>query len=391
MCLDGFVDVFLVLLLVFLLLLRLLVGLLIVVSFTLGNVVSMLLGFYFNLLNFFSCFLFSDLLSHGFFDKFRSECDGGFSSFFTLADGLSFFDMVSDGFLGDLLSNFSSDSSQLFEFVSVLGCLFGSLSNSNDDAAFDRCLDSVEDGLLSLVIDVVGDFLECLLDGFLTDLDSFVSDLLLFAGVELVGIGSLLGKFQGNFSDLAVNLSLDFLNNLFDLLLVVLDLGGDVLRDDTAGDDVFLVGDLHAALRHEDSLFGSERLGIGGITLGMHSLEFSLVEVTIRLSEDRGHGLDGLFEGLLCHLGLLHEAHGILTHSDVSPDRVVPGFSSELKDSSDGVRLFLRTVGVVLFLMSVIKSLLDSSNLMLNLFNAVLNSLDSRLSSVLGTAGFSFG
>ena len=255
------------------------------ISFFLGNVISVCHGFSLNVLNFLGCFLISDLLGKLCFDEVRSEFDGGFSGFSSLLDGLGSGDVVTDGFLSDLLSDLSADNSQLFEFTAVLvGVLLGILGNGNDDVTSGRCLDHVLDGLSSLVIDVVGNLLKCLLDGFLCDLESFVSDLLLFVVVELVGGGGLLGKFLGNLGDLLVNLSLDFLNNLLDLLLMVLDLGGDVLGDDTVGDDVLLVGNLHAALRHEDSLFGSEGLGKGGVTLGFHSLEFSFGEVTLGLS-----------------------------------------------------------------------------------------------------------
>jgi hypothetical protein len=100
--------------------------------------------------------------------------------------------------------------------------------------------------------------------------------------------------------------------------------------------------------------------------------------------------LDGLFEGFLRHLGLLHEAHGIFTNGDVSPDRVVPGSSSELEDSSDGIRLSLRSVSVVLVVVGVIESLLDVADLSLKLVNSLLNSLDSGYSSLFGTMGLSF-
>ena len=161
-------------------------------------------------------------------------------------------------FLSDLLRNFFSDNSQFLKGCASLFLVnLGDFVSGDYNVADSRSFDSLSDSFGSLVVDVVSNFLKAVLDSFFSDLQSNMSNLLLFLRSELVGMSGFLGKFLSNSIGFLVNLSLELFDNLLDHLFVGLDVSRDVLGDDTVRYHVALVSNLHAALRHKDGFFGS--------------------------------------------------------------------------------------------------------------------------------------
>jgi len=195
--------------------------------------------------------------------------------------------------------------------------------------------------------------------------------------VVLVGFMS---EVLSKLFDLLVDLSLNFLDNLGDHVLLDLECLADVVGDDAVGDS--LLADLHAALGDEDGFFSTEGHGVGRVHLGLHHLDLRLGEAFVGVSQDGGTGHKGSLEGASGEGSLFHEAHGVVTSSNLSPDSVVPGLATELEDGGNTVLSLLRDDSVVVFAVVVVVDLLKG---FLGFVDSLLSSLDGSLSSTLGS------
>jgi len=196
----------------------------------------------------------------------------------------------------------------------------------------------------------------------------------------------VLGKFLGEGLHFLVDLLLDVLDDLFDDLLVGLEVSADVLGDDAVGD--LHLANLHAALSHEDGFFSTERFSVGLVNFASHHLEVGHGEVTSGVSQDGGGGFKRGFEGVLGLAGLFHEAHGVMASGNLGPDGVVPDLATDFEDGGNRVGFFLRAVGVVVVLFSVVFLGFAESMLVLVLLSHGF--LEGFLSLLLGALALSF-
>jgi len=79
---------------------------------------------------------------------------------------------------------------------------------------------------------------------------------------------------------------------------------------------------------------------------------------------------------------LVHEAHGVVTGGDLSPDSVVPGLATEPEDGGNTVLSLLRDNMLVLFAVVV---------LAMGLLNSSMESVEASVSSVNGPFSSTFG
>lgn len=85
---------------------------------------------------------------------------------------------------------------------------------------------------------------------------------------------------------------------------------------------------------------------------------------------------------------LVHEAHGVVTGSDLSPDRVLPGLATEPEDGGNTVLSLLRDDMMVLLVVVVLAMGLLYS--FLGFLDAFVSSFNGLSSSTLGSLALGF-
>lgn len=116
----------------------------------------------------------------------------------------------------------------------------------------------------------------------------------------------------------------------------------------------------HAASDHEDGFFSTERLIISLFLDSFDFLELRHREFASGVFLDGADGLHGGLESFPGLVLLFHEAHDVVTSSDLNPHRVVPDLASKIEDFRNSVRHFLGLVAVVLLGFVMFLSLFSS-------------------------------
>lgn len=197
---------------------------------------------------------------------------------------------------------------------------------------------------------------------------------------------SFLSEVFSKLFDVLVDLHLNFLDNLVDNVLLDLECFADVVRDNAVGDS--LLTHLHAALGDEDGFFSTEGICVRRVHLGFHHLDLRPREALVGVSEDGGTGYQSVLESAGREGSLVHEAHGVVTGGDLSPDRVLPGLATEPEDGGNTVLSLLRDdMQVLLVVVVLAMGLLQSFS---GFLDAFVSSFNGLFSSMLGSLALGF-
>lgn len=278
--------------------------------------------------------LFAEL----FLDEDSGILDGGSSGHLSLVEGCLLGFASSEGFLGDLVSDLTSDSLKLFESsrFSVLSGFVDRHSGGSSGGTSD-VLDDMSSNLLAEFLDEMGlHLLHSLLDGFTGSLSS------LFLGVldslTLLFVSGFLDGFLGGLLGNSLHLS-DSLSN--DLSFGFLGRFGGVL-DSFAGGDA--LGDLDrldtnilAALSNEDGLLNAKGSAVGSGNLNLDLLEESGREFASGVSENSSHGSGRGIHGSSRLSELVLEGESVASNSHLGPLDVLPGLAAHSEDGCKSV------------------------------------------------------
>jgi len=166
----------------------------------------------------------------------------------------------------------------------------GYLVDSDDYLTGSRVDDVLDDSLGCRLSNVVDKLLMEVpfADQPINVLHDMLSNLLtvLLQGVVFSG---LLRKVLCELLDMLVDLGADFLDNLFNSLLLRFQLLSEMVGYNSVG--YVDPSDKHKALGHEDTFFSTDRLSVGLDNSAQYNLELRFVEVASRVSNDRSGGL----------------------------------------------------------------------------------------------------
>ena len=276
--------------------------------------------------------LLAHLLDKLFLDEDRGELDGSSSSHLTLLHGVSLVLAGVDGFLGDLVGDFASDSLELLEGVVLLSVF--SLGHDDDSGSSSGSFDVLDDFSSSLLAEFLGEMGLHLLHDFLDSNLSGLSGLLLgVLGSLTLFVDSLLDRFLSSLSGNFLHLS-DDLSDSLGLGLLGLFGGFDnrLFAGDTVRELLLLDSNHLVFLGDDDGLLSAERSAVGTGDLGLNLLKKSGREFALGVSENISHGVNRGSEGSVGLIDLLLEGESVGSDSDFSPLGVLPGLAAHSED-----------------------------------------------------------
>lgn len=282
----------------------------------------------------FSAHLLAELL----LDEDSGVLDGGSSGHLSLVEGSLLGLAGSEGFLGDLVSDLTSDSLQLLESLrfSVLSGFVDSHSGGSSGGTFDVLDDMSGDLLAEFLDEVLLHLLHGLLDSFTGSLSGLSLGVL--DSLTLLLVSGLLDGFLSGLLGNSLHLS-DSLSN--DLSLGFLGLFGGVL-DSLAGGDA--LGDLDgldanilAALSNEDGFLSAEGSSVGRGNLSLDLLEESGREFASGVSVNSSHGTGRGVKGSVSLSSLVLESEFVASNSHLGPLDVLPGLAAHSEDGCKSV------------------------------------------------------
>jgi len=290
--------------------------------------------------------LFAELL----LDEDSCVLDGGSSGHLSLVEGILLRFASGDGFLGDLVSDLTSDSLELLEGLrfSVFSSNVDSHSGGSSGGTFD-VLDDMSSGLFAEFLDKVGlHLLHSLLDSFTSSLSGLSLGVLDSLGSLLVS--GLLDGFLSCFLGNSLHLSDDLVNNLcLGFLRLFGNMAYSLSGGDTTGNLDVLDSDHLAALSNEDGLLSAEGSAVGTSNLSLDLLEVGGTEVASGVSENSSHGIGRGVEGSIGLSGLASKGECVASNSDLGPLDVLPGLTAHSEDGCKSVFVCACLFGVRFF------------------------------------------